>query len=45
MSGYADGGDAPEKELQLVPGATDEAEAFLKRSMRKPHQRLTNHLF
>lgn len=30
VSGYADGGDAPEKELQLVPGAIDEAEAFLK---------------
>ena len=31
VSGYADGGDAPEKELQLVPGAIDEAEAFLKK--------------
>lgn len=30
VSGYADGGDAPEKELQLVPGAIDEAESFLK---------------
>jgi O-acetyl-ADP-ribose deacetylase (regulator of RNase III) len=30
VSGYVDGGDAPEKELQLVPGATNEAEAFLK---------------
>ncbi len=30
VSGYADGGDAPEKELQLVPGAIDEAEIFLK---------------
>ncbi len=30
VSGYADGGDAPEKALQLVPGATDEAESFLK---------------
>ncbi|MBV1928599.1 MAG: macro domain-containing protein [Gammaproteobacteria bacterium] len=30
ISGYADGGDAPEKALQLVPGAIDEAEAFLK---------------
>jgi len=30
VSGYADGGDAPEKELQLVPGAIDEAEEFLK---------------
>jgi len=30
VSGYADGGDAPEKQLQLVPGAMVEAEAFLK---------------
>lgn len=30
VSGYADGGDAPEKELQLVPGAIDDAETFLK---------------
>lgn len=30
ISGYADGGDAPEKELQFVPGAMDEAETFLK---------------
>lgn len=30
VSGYADGGDAPEKELQLVPGAADEAESFLE---------------
>ena len=30
VSGYADGGDAPDKELKLVPGAVDEAEAFLK---------------
>ena len=29
VSGYADGGDAPEKELALVPGAIDDAEAFL----------------
>ena len=29
VSGYADGGDAPSKELQLVPGATDEAVTFL----------------
>lgn len=27
--GYADGGDAPEKELCLVPGAVDDAKAFL----------------
>lgn len=29
-SGYADGGDEPDKQLQLVPGAMEEAEAFLK---------------
>ncbi len=29
VSGYADGGDAPEKQLELVPGAVDEASAFL----------------
>ena len=29
VSGYADGGDAPDKELRLVPGALDDARAFL----------------
>jgi len=29
VSGYADGGDAPDKELALVPGAIDDAETFL----------------
>ncbi len=29
IAGYADGGDAPDKPLTLVPGAVDEAEAFL----------------
>jgi O-acetyl-ADP-ribose deacetylase (regulator of RNase III) len=29
VSGYADGGDAPEKPLELVPGAVRDAEAFL----------------
>jgi O-acetyl-ADP-ribose deacetylase (regulator of RNase III) len=29
VSGYADGGDAPDKQIQLVPGAVREAEAFL----------------
>jgi O-acetyl-ADP-ribose deacetylase (regulator of RNase III) len=29
LSGYADGGDAPDKRLVLVPGAVHEAEAFL----------------
>lgn len=30
VSGYADGGDAPDKQLALVPGATDDAAAFLQ---------------
>jgi O-acetyl-ADP-ribose deacetylase (regulator of RNase III) len=30
VSGYADGGDAPDKQLELVPGAVSDAEAFLK---------------
>ena len=29
ISGYADGGDAPDKQLSIVPGATAEAEAYL----------------
>lgn len=29
ISGYADGGDVPDKQLAIVPGATKEAEAFL----------------
>jgi len=29
LSGYADGGDAPDKQLTLVPGALEEANAFL----------------
>jgi O-acetyl-ADP-ribose deacetylase (regulator of RNase III) len=29
VSGYADGGDAPNKELALVPGAVEDAETFL----------------
>lgn len=29
IAGYADGGDHPEKQLTLVPGATRDAEAFL----------------
>lgn len=31
VSGYADGGDAPEKELQLMPGAINEADVFLNK--------------
>lgn len=30
VSGYADGGDAPDKPLKLVPGAMEEASAFLE---------------
>ncbi|MDE2767137.1 MAG: macro domain-containing protein [Chloroflexota bacterium] len=30
VSGYADGGDAPEKQLDLVPGAVEDARAFLE---------------
>jgi O-acetyl-ADP-ribose deacetylase (regulator of RNase III) len=29
LSGYADGGDAPDKQIELVPGAVKDAEAFL----------------
>lgn len=29
ISGYADGGDAPDKQLEIVPGALDDAEAAL----------------
>lgn len=30
ISGYFDGGDAPDKKLELVPGAVKDAEAFLE---------------
>lgn len=30
VAGYADGGDAPEKELTLVPGAMNDAQSFLR---------------
>jgi O-acetyl-ADP-ribose deacetylase (regulator of RNase III) len=30
VSGYADGGDAPDKQLELVPGAAQDAGAFLQ---------------
>ena len=30
VSGYADGGDAPHKELELVPGALEDARTFLE---------------
>lgn len=29
VSGYADGGDVPDKQIELVPGAVKDAEAFL----------------
>lgn len=29
VSGYLDGGDAPDKQIELVPGAVSDAEAFL----------------
>lgn len=31
ISGYQDGGDAPDKQLELVPGAVADAEAFLEK--------------
>jgi len=30
VSGYADGGDAPDKEIQLIPGAVENANKFLE---------------
>ena len=30
ISGYADGGDSPSKQLELVPGATEDAASFLE---------------
>lgn len=30
VSGYADGGDAPDKQLKLVPGALEDASTYLK---------------
>lgn len=43
VSGYADGGDTPDKELSLVPGAIDDAEAFLAKhaDTRARFQRVT----
>ena len=32
LSGYANGGDAPRKQLELIPGAVSDADAFLKDS-------------
>lgn len=39
ISGYADGGDAPEKPLALVPGAVEEAERYLAEH-HATHERL-----
>jgi O-acetyl-ADP-ribose deacetylase (regulator of RNase III) len=33
VSGYADGGDNPEKPLELVPGAVEDAESFLQNKL------------
>ena len=32
ITGYADGGDAPDKPLELVPGAVEDAASMLRRS-------------
>ena len=32
LSGYADGGDTPDKPLKLVPGAVEDADEFLERN-------------
>ena len=34
ISGYADGGDKPDKKLELVPGALEDADKVLRRSPR-----------
>lgn len=39
ISGYANGGDAPDKPLALVPGAVEEAERYLS-AHQATHQRL-----
>ena len=36
VSGYADGGDAPHKELELVPGALEDARTFLANTPQTP---------
>jgi O-acetyl-ADP-ribose deacetylase (regulator of RNase III) len=38
VSGYHDGGDAPEKLLELVPGAVSDAEAFLAEDSETRHR-------
>lgn len=44
LSGYADGGDAPNKQLMVVPGAIAEAESFLanKADTRSRFERVSN---
>ncbi len=44
VSGYADGGDAPDKQLELVPGAVEDAAAVLRRShkTRERFERVTD---
>jgi O-acetyl-ADP-ribose deacetylase (regulator of RNase III) len=44
ISGYADGGDSPEKHLELVPGAVDDASAFLAadRNLRERFDRVAS---
>ncbi len=41
LSGYADGGDTPDKQLELVPGAAEQAKIFLEshpETMRRFHR-------
>lgn len=33
ISGYADGGDAPDKQLELVPGAVEDAETSIEQDI------------
>jgi hypothetical protein len=44
IAGYEDGGDAPNKQLELVPGATKDAEAFLENDVetRERFDRVAN---
>ena len=35
VSGYADGGDAPSKPLKLVPGALEDAQAFIGKATKR----------
>jgi len=34
VSGYADGGDAPDKQIKLVPGALEDARTFLEKQQK-----------